>query len=85
MIGVLGGMGPAATLDFLAKLVRLTPAERDQDHVPVVVLSDPRISDRSWKAAASPLGRPASMPRSPARPCSGGTRSTVGRRVIRPA
>ena len=45
MIGVLGGMGPAATLDFLAKLVRL-PVERDQDHVPVVVLSDPRISDR---------------------------------------
>lgn len=46
MIGVLGGMGPAATVDFLAKLVRLTPAERDQDHVPVVVLSDPRVPDR---------------------------------------
>lgn len=46
MIGVLGGMGPAATVDFLAKLVRLTPAERDQDHVPVVVISDPRIPDR---------------------------------------
>ena len=74
MIGVLGGMGPAATLDFLAKLVRLTTVERDQDHVPVVVLSDPRISDRgrrSWKAAASPLGRPASMPRSPGPPLLG--------------
>lgn len=46
MIGVLGGMGPAATLDFLVKLIRLTPAERDQDHVPVIVLSDPRIPDR---------------------------------------
>jgi aspartate/glutamate racemase len=46
MIGVLGGMGPAATLDFLAELVRLTTVQRDQDHVPVVVLSDPRISDR---------------------------------------
>ncbi|HEX2477683.1 MAG TPA: amino acid racemase [Geminicoccaceae bacterium] len=46
MIGVLGGMGPAATVDFMTKLVRLTPAERDQDHVPVVVVSDPRIPDR---------------------------------------
>jgi aspartate racemase len=46
MIGVLGGMGPAATVDFLAKLIRLTPAERDQDHVPVVVLSEPRVPDR---------------------------------------
>jgi aspartate racemase len=46
MIGVLGGMGPAATLDFMAKLLRLTPAERDQDHVPLVVVSDPRVPDR---------------------------------------
>jgi aspartate racemase len=46
MLGVLGGMGPAATVDFLAKLTRLTPAERDRDHLPVVVLSDPRIPDR---------------------------------------
>jgi aspartate racemase len=46
MIGVLGGMGPAATVDFLAKLIRLTPAHRDQDHVPVVVVSDPRVPDR---------------------------------------
>jgi aspartate racemase len=46
MIGVLGGMGPAATVDFLAKLVGLAAAARDQDHVPVVVVSDPRIPDR---------------------------------------
>jgi aspartate racemase len=46
MIGVLGGMGPAATVDFLAKLICLTPAQRDQDHLPVVVVSDPRVPDR---------------------------------------
>ena len=46
MIGVLGGMGPAATLDLMAKLVRLTPAAREQDHVPLVVVSDPRVPDR---------------------------------------
>ncbi len=46
MLGVLGGMGPAATVDFMAKLIRLNPAERDQDHLPVIVLSDPRVPDR---------------------------------------
>jgi aspartate racemase len=46
VIGVLGGMGPAATLDLMAKLMRLTPAGRDQDHVPLVVVSDPRVPDR---------------------------------------
>jgi aspartate racemase len=46
MIGLLGGMGPAATLDFMAKLIRLCPAERDQDHLPLVIVSDPRVPDR---------------------------------------
>lgn len=47
MIGVLGGMGPAATADFLAKLVALTPAARDQEHLPVLVNCRPQIPDRS--------------------------------------
>lgn len=46
-LGVLGGMGPAATLDFMSKLVALTPASRDQDHLPVLVASLPQIPDRS--------------------------------------
>lgn len=46
-LGVLGGMGPAATVDFLNKLISLTEASCDQDHVPVVAMSDPRIPDRS--------------------------------------
>ena len=29
VLGVLGGMGPAATLDFLGKLLALTPAQKD--------------------------------------------------------
>ena len=45
-IGVLGGMGPLATADFLAKLVQATPALRDQDHFPVTVESAPQIPDR---------------------------------------
>ena len=46
-IGVFGGMGPSATVDFMDKLVRLTPAARDQEHLPVVVASLPHIHDRS--------------------------------------
>ncbi|MDP1741322.1 MAG: amino acid racemase [Polaromonas sp.] len=46
-IGVFGGMGPSATVDFLDKLVKLTPALRDQDHLPVIVASLPHIHDRS--------------------------------------
>lgn len=47
IIGVLGGMGPSATVDFLEKLVRLTPALRDQDHLPFIVANLPHIHDRS--------------------------------------
>lgn len=47
MLGVLGGMGPMATVDFLAKLVRATPAARDQDHIPTLVCSAADIPDRT--------------------------------------
>jgi aspartate racemase len=56
-VGVLGGMGPAATVDFYAKLIDETPAGRDQDHLPVVIWADPRVPDRSARllgAAADP-------------------------------
>ncbi|HWI78746.1 MAG TPA: amino acid racemase [Ramlibacter sp.] len=46
-IGVLGGMGPSATVDFMDKLVLLTPAVRDQEHLPVIVASLPQVHDRS--------------------------------------
>jgi aspartate racemase len=46
MLGVLGGMGPLATVDFLHKLIEETPAQRDQDHVPVIVYGVPQIPDR---------------------------------------
>jgi aspartate racemase len=46
-IGVLGGMGPAATVDFLDKIVQLTPAKCDQEHLPWIVSGIPQIFDRS--------------------------------------
>lgn len=47
LVGILGGMGPAATIDFYTKLLACTPGTRDQDHLPVVIWSDPRVPDRS--------------------------------------
>jgi len=46
LMGVLGGMGPAATIDFLAKVLRATPASSDQEHVPMIVHDVPQIFDR---------------------------------------
>jgi aspartate racemase len=46
MIGVLGGMGPLATLDFFSKVISETPAKGDADHVPMLIQSDPRIAPR---------------------------------------
>ena len=47
LLGILGGMGPLAGAAFAARLVALTPAERDQDHVPALLCNDPRVPDRS--------------------------------------
>ncbi|MGF6771000.1 aspartate racemase [Paraburkholderia sp. GAS199] len=46
-VGVVGGVGPAATVDFMGKLVRNTPAARDQDHLKVLVEQNPQIPDRT--------------------------------------
>lgn len=45
-VGVLGGMGPAATIDFLARIVAATPAERDQDHLRLIIDNNPQLPDR---------------------------------------
>jgi aspartate racemase len=47
VIGILGGMGPAATADFYTKLVATTPGSSDQDHLRTVIWSDPTIPDRT--------------------------------------
>lgn len=47
LLGILGGMGPLAGAAFAARLVALTPAVRDQDHIPALLCNDPRIPDRS--------------------------------------
>lgn len=47
VIGILGGMGPEATADLFLKIIRLTPASRDQDHIRVIIDSNPKIPDRT--------------------------------------
>jgi aspartate racemase len=58
MIGVLGGMGPLATLDFFSKVLAATPVQGEADHVPLLIQSDPRIPPRPpaiLRAGPSPL------------------------------
>ena len=47
LVGVLGGMGPAATVDFMNKIIEMTDADGDQQHIPMLVSSIPNIPDRS--------------------------------------
>lgn len=46
-LGVLGGLGPLATVDFYQKTIAVVPALSDADHIPLVILSVPQIPDRS--------------------------------------
>ena len=46
-LGIIGGMGPAATLDLFHKILKATPAKRDQDHVHIIIDNFPHIPDRT--------------------------------------
>ncbi|MEF2526919.1 MULTISPECIES: aspartate/glutamate racemase family protein [Streptomyces] len=47
VLGILGGMGPLATVDFYRRVVERTPASSDQAHLPVVMWADPAVPDRT--------------------------------------
>lgn len=46
ILGIFGGMGPEATADLYHQIVRLTPAETDQEHIPTLIYSLPQVPDR---------------------------------------
>lgn len=46
-LGIIGGMGPLAGAYFLEMLTNLTDAERDQEHIPAILISDPTVPDRT--------------------------------------
>lgn len=59
-IGIIGGMGPLATIDLYNKMVSLTPAKCDQDHIHVIIDSFPQIEDRTkfiLQGGTSPLSK----------------------------
>lgn len=52
-VGVLGGLGPEATLDFYAKVIALTPAARDQEHLHLIIDSCPGVPNRNEAVAGT--------------------------------
>ncbi|MDB1124040.1 cysteate racemase [Vibrio algarum] len=46
-LGVLGGMGPMATVDFVKRIVEKSPACSDQEHMSMIISNDPLIPDRT--------------------------------------
>lgn len=53
VLGVLGGMGPAATLAFLARVQALTPAGGDEDHIRVIADINPQVPNRHSQPEAA--------------------------------
>jgi len=46
-VGIIGGMGPAATVELFRRIVAFTPATRDQEHLRIIIDNNPRIPDRT--------------------------------------
>ena len=47
ILGVIGGLGPLATAYFLELITKMTDAEKDQDHLEIIIHSKPSIPDRT--------------------------------------
>lgn len=47
IIGILGGMGPGATVDLFQKILRATPATKDQEHLRIIIDCNSKIPDRT--------------------------------------
>lgn len=65
-VGVIGGMGPAATVDFMKRLIDATPATRDAQHLRLIIDNDPTIPDRVaaiFGTGPSPASRLATIAR----------------------
>lgn len=52
-VGVLGGMGPAATLDFFARVLAESKAGRDQAHIRLIIDCNPAVPDRNAAVAGT--------------------------------
>jgi len=45
-VGIIGGMGPEATVDMMSRVIRATPAKDDIDHIRMLVDNNPKIPSR---------------------------------------
>ena len=46
VVGIIGGMGPEATVDLMRRVIAKTPVRDDQDHIHLIVESNPKIPSR---------------------------------------
>ena len=46
-LGIIGGLGPMATAFFLEKMIAMTDASTDQEHVNAIVYHEPATPDRT--------------------------------------
>ena len=47
VLGVIGGVGPMATVDFYRKVIELTDAACDQEHIHILIDSNSQVPDRT--------------------------------------
>ncbi|MBW2149158.1 MAG: amino acid racemase [Deltaproteobacteria bacterium] len=59
VIGILGGMGPEAAVDIFHRIVKSTPARKDQEHLRILIDNNPKVPDRQ---EAILKGGPSSAP-----------------------
>jgi aspartate racemase len=45
-VGIIGGMGPEATVDLMQRVIQATPAQDDQDHLRMLVDNNPKVPSR---------------------------------------
>jgi aspartate racemase len=48
LIGILGGMGPESSLELYNKLIEFMPIKKEQDHLKLLIYSNPKIPDRTY-------------------------------------
>ena len=46
IVGILGGMGPDATVDLMRRVIQGTPAGDDSDHIRMLVDNNPKVPSR---------------------------------------
>lgn len=58
VLGVIGGLGPLATANFLEQVAKMTRADQEQDNIDMIVYNFPSIPDRTGYILGSNLRSP---------------------------